>query len=423
MEARLFLYGLERFGVKLGLDNIRHLMRAAGDPFERYPCIHVAGTNGKGSVLAMLDAILRAAGLDTCRYTSPHLLRMNERFLHNMTPITDEALDEQIAFFRPVAEAMDPPPTFFEAVTAVAFRWFAENAPDAALVEVGMGGRFDSTNVLRAPVATAVTNIDLEHMQYLGDTLEKIAFEKAGIIKPGAPVVVAETRPGPRDVILARAREDGAPAMLLGRDFRYTATGSAFDLQVTYESEALQLGPMPLGLAGRYQGVNAATAIALAETLRPRFPAIGEDAIVEGLAAARWPCRLEKVLTDPPVLIDVAHNEAGALKLAGELTGCVLVTAVSSDKNAAGMVAALAPIATEIILSQFEGRRALPVEDLSRAAGPFRHRSTPDLAEAIAWGMERATHDAPLLITGSIFTAAQGRAILMEQYGASAPLF
>jgi dihydrofolate synthase/folylpolyglutamate synthase len=423
MEARLFLYGLERFGIKLGLDNIGRLMEAAGNPFERYPCIHVAGTNGKGSVLAMLDAILREAGYATCRYTSPHLLRMNERLLHNLTPVTDEALDKQIAWFRPVIEAMDPPPTFFEAITAVAFRWFAECAPDAALIEVGMGGRFDSTNVLRQPAATAVTNIDLEHTQYLGDTLEKIAFEKAGILKKGVPAIVSESRPGPRDVILERADEVGAPVTLLGRDFRYTVTGEAFDLHVTYESATLTLGPVPLGLAGRYQGANAATAVALAESLRDQYPRLDAQAVARGLEAARWPCRLEKVLTDPPVLIDVAHNEAGAAKLAEELSGCVLVTAVSSDKNAGAMVAALAPIAREIILSQFDGHRALPVDALSEAAGPYDHRATPDLDEAIAWGMERATHACPLLITGSIFTAAQARGILMERYGASAPQF
>lgn len=418
MDLREFLSGLELHGMKLGLENIRRLLEFAGNPQNRYTTVHVAGTNGKGSVLAMLDAMLRAAGYNTARFSKPHLLRVNERFLFNAVPIEDDALDKQIAFFQPLAEELNP--TYFEMVVAVAFRWFAEKQPDTALIEVGMGGRFDSTNVI-TPIATAITTIDYDHMQYLGNTLEQIAFEKAGIIKPSVPLVVGENKSGPLHVILSRARELGSPVKLLGRDFTYAAQKRAMRAEFTYQSADLNLGPVFLGLPGAYQCENAAVAVALAEALRSSFPKLDAQTVGWGLESARWPCRLEQVLESPPVIIDVAHNIAGARRLAAELPPSVVILAVSADKDVEKMIDALAPITQRLLLSQFEGRRAMPLQALCKIAGDRPYQAFPTLAEAICCGMELASPELPLVITGSVFTAGEARRILVESYGA-APL-
>lgn len=420
MTSREYLYGLELHGIKLGLDNISRLLEPAGEPQHRYPTIHIAGTNGKGSVAAMVDAMLQAAGYSTGRFTSPHLIELSERFLHNSTPITADELDAGVAFFRPIAQGMAPPPTFFEFVTAIAFRWFGQKDVDVGVIEVGMGGRFDSTNVV-LPEVCAITNIDLEHTKYLGDTLEKIAFEKAGIIKPKIPVVVSESNRSPRDVILERARVLNSPVRLAGRDFTYGVSGPPFAQHFRYESATLRLGPTALGLSGSYQGENAATAVALAEILGRRFPNLTEKAIAAGLRDARWPCRLERVLDRPPVIIDVAHNAAGARKLAQELPPCVVILAVSSDKDAAAMAGAFASVARHLILSEFSGRRALPAHDLSSALRGFAHQVISPLSDAIEAGLALANESLPLVITGSIFTAGEARSLLIQSKGA-APL-
>ncbi|MBI5092139.1 MAG: bifunctional folylpolyglutamate synthase/dihydrofolate synthase [Candidatus Hydrogenedentes bacterium] len=388
MTSREYLYGLELHGIKLGLDNISRLLEPAGEPQHRYPTIHIAGTNGKGSVAAMVDAMLQAAGYSTGRFTSPHLIELSERFLHNSTPITADELDAGVAFFRPIAQGMAPPPTFFEFVTAIAFRWFGQKDVDVGVIEVGMGGRFDSTNVV-LPEVCAITNIDLEHTKYLGDTLEKIAFEKAGIIKPKIPVVVSESNRSPRDVILERARVLNSPVRLAGRDFTYGVSGPPFAQHFRYESATLRLGPTAFGLSG--------------------------------LRDARWPCRLERVLDRPPVIIDVAHNAAGARKLAQELPPCVVILAVSSDKDAAAMAGAFASVARHLILSEFSGRRALPAHDLSSALRGFAHQVISPLSDAIEAGLALANESLPLVITGSIFTAGEARSLLIQSKGA-APL-
>lgn len=417
MNPRDFLASLEFHGIKLGLDNIRMLLAAAGNPQNAYPTVHVAGTNGKGSVVALLGAIFRAAGYRAGRFTSPHLIRVNERFLINGRPLSDEALDEHLAYFKHLAERMSPPPTYFEVCTAVAMRAFREADVDVGLIEVGMGGRFDSTNVIR-PEVCAITNIDLDHQKYLGETIEAIAFEKAGIIKPGVPVVVSEQREAPLDVILRRAREVGSPVWRLGKDFVYSTSGDVFQQRFSYCGDEWHIEEAPLALAGRFQAENAATAVAVAEQLVPMFPGITDLAVEEGLRTARWPCRMEQVLDTPPVLLDIAHNPAGVERLIAELPPCIVVLAVSSDKDAAAMIRVLAPWAHELILTQYEGHRALPLRDLIAAAGGAPHRAAPSLSDAIAAAMDLATPDSPALITGSIFTAGQARQILMERYGA-----
>lgn len=417
MTNREYLFHLEQHGIKLGLENIRRLLDAADAPERRYPIVHVAGTNGKGSVVAILAAIARAAGYRVGRFTSPHLIDVAERFLVDGTPMPDAALEEHIAFFRAAADLMEPPPTFFEMSTAIAFRWFDQSKVDLAVIEVGMGGRLDATNVVE-PLATAITNIALDHMRYLGDTLEQIAFEKAGIIKPRVPLVLTETAAPARDVILDRALELCSPVHELGRDFRFEIDGPPSDQQFAYESAALRVDFAPLGLAGAQQGTNAAAAVALAERIMPAFPRIGATAIVEGLRSVRWPCRLEKVLDEPPVIIDVAHNPAGARQVAQALPRCVTLLAISSDKEAAGIIEALSLITDVFILTRYSGPRSLPVEDLKAAAGHHSCRAVSSLPEAIELGLRLADASKPLLITGSIFMAGEARQYLVERHGA-----
>lgn len=410
-----YLYSLELHGIKLGLDGITRLLAASGNPQLRYPTVHVAGTNGKGSVVALLDAMLRAAGYRTGRFTSPHLCHVHERFLVDRTPLSEEALDEQIEHFRSIAERSDSPPTFFELNTAIAFRYFAEANVDIALIEVGLGGRYDSTNVIE-PVATAITNIALEHTKYLGDTLEAIAFEKAGILKAKIPAVVGEIEAGPRDVILARAAAVGAPVALRDRDYRFAREGDAF----SYRSDSLRVEPCPLALPGAYQGANAAVAVALAESLREPFSRLSKRAIIEGLATVRWPCRLETVLESPTVIIDVAHNAAGARELASTLEAdCIIILAIANDKDAGRIIDVVSAKASTLILSAFTGERALPVADLCARAAPLPHLRCETLDEAIALGMKlAATENRSLVIAGSLFAAGEARTILIEHYGA-----
>lgn len=414
-----YLYSLELHGIKLGLDNIRRLMEAAGNPERRYTTVHIGGTNGKGSVTALLDAMLRAAGYRTGRFTSPHLISVRERFLVDRAMIDPDSLDEHIEIFRELAEKSGIVPTFFELCTAIAFRHFAQQKVDVGIIEVGMGGRFDSTNIIQ-PEVCVITNISLEHTKYLGDTLEKIAFEKAGIIKAGAPLILGETREGPANVIRDRAHELGAPVRLMGRDFRISLEGRPRAQRFSFGGGRLHLDRVRLGLPGPYQGFNAGLATAAALELRSICPGLTDLAIEKGLATAKWPCRLERVLNDPEVIIDVAHNAAGAQELARALEGpCIVVLAVSSDKDAVAIVSALAARARTLILSQFDGPRALPAADLAAHAHALVHERIDALPAAIARGIELArAAGLPLVITGSLFTAGQARKLLIDDYNA-----
>ena len=419
VSPREYLFGLEQYGIKLGLETITYLLDASGRPQQAYPTVHVAGTNGKGSVVAFLSAILRAAGCRVGQFTSPHLIDLTERFQVDGAPICENALSENASYFKTIADGRQWwPPTFFEMNAAIAFRWFAQCGVDCGVIEVGLGGRFDATNVI-VPEVSVIVTIDRDHMRFLGETLEEIAFEKAGIMKQTRPVVVGETKSAPRRVLLARAAELHCPVDVIDWDFRYAVSGTAMEPQFRFESDTLRFGPAPLGLAGKYQGQNAAVAVAAARRLMERFPRVNEQTIVTGLRTARWPCRLEKVLDDPVVIIDVAHNTAGAKRLAETLPQkYVMLLAVSNDKDVKGMLDALAPMADTFILTQFTGSRALPVAGLCAAAGAYAHRSAPTVMEAIAMGMDLASSERPLLITGSIFTAGEARSILVRDYGA-----
>ncbi|MFA7691780.1 MAG: bifunctional folylpolyglutamate synthase/dihydrofolate synthase [Candidatus Hydrogenedentes bacterium] len=415
-DPRAYLESLILHGIKLGLQNINALMDASGQPHKARPVIHVAGTNGKGSVLAFLSSILQCAGYRVGRFTSPHLLDVTERFLINGVPMNEEALCENVAWFKEVAATIGQVPTFFEMNTAIAFRWFDQQDVDVSLIEVGMGGRFDSTNIV-SPLASAITNIDFDHMQFLGDSLAAIAYEKAGILKANVPAVIGVTDPSALKAIEKQGQVVGAPLRLLDKEYHVCAGGSPWNPTLDYRSGETSFQNLSLGLAGRHQPHNAAIAVELALQMQEQFPQICEAAIREGLRIVRWPGRLEQVYDNPPIIMDAAHNVAGC-RAAMDALGkkCVMIFSVSADKEASAMAKILSQWADPLIITAYGGGRSLPLADLSGCLGDLSTRPCSSMSEALDEGLRLASQEKPLLIVGSIYGAGEARRLLMERF-------
>jgi dihydrofolate synthase/folylpolyglutamate synthase len=423
------LFALEKFGIKLGLDNIRALLAALGNPEHTWPSIHIGGTNGKGSVAAMVERALRASGLRTGRYTSPHLDRIEERVAINGAPIdratfaavTAEVFDVVDALM--AAATLPVTPTFFEVSTAVAFEIFRRRHVDVAVVEVGLGGRFDATNVL-TPTIAAITSIALDHERHLGRTLPDIAFEKAGIAKPGVPLVIGRLPSDAAARIASVAADVGAPiidahAALGPRDADPSWGGTTTDR--TYP-------PLTLALAGRHQLENAAVAVAILEQWSAMVRHVSTEAIVTGLTECEWPARLEwlrlprrgAAAAGGEVLIDAAHNPAGAAALASYLQDTrspklPIVFAAMADKDVAGMIAALEPVASMFIATTVPHARARSAEAM--AAEIRRHAATAHVLAAATpeAAVARALEHAPRVVAaGSIYMVGPLRARLIE---------
>lgn len=366
-----------RFGMRPGLDAIRSVCAALGDPQRGLRAVHVAGTNGKGATCAMLDACLLAAGLHTGRYTSPHLVRLNERFFLDGAPV-DDAVLERVA--GRVASVAPEDLTFFEALTAAAFLVFAEAKTDAAILETGLGGRLDATNICE-PELCVITRIGLDHCDWLGNTVEEIAAEKAGIIQPNVPVVLGANAPEVVAVVRARANEVGAPFV--------------FAPDVADEAEL----PADFALAGTFNRENAVTALAALKTL-------GRTAgIAEGLRNVVWPGRFQRVGS---FLVDGAHNPCAAQALAASLAADglrrVLIAGFCADKDSDEVLRILAPSVSRGLGVRTNNPRALPAEVVAekmRGAG-IEARPAPSLAAAIA-----DCRGAPALVCGSLFLAGE----------------
>jgi dihydrofolate synthase/folylpolyglutamate synthase len=407
----------------MSLDRIRRLLADLGDPQERIaPVIHVAGTNGKGSTVAYLRAIAEAAGLRAHVYTSPHLVRFNERIRLAGALIDDDALGAILEEVERVNAGA--PITFFEITTVAAFVAFARAPADLTLLEVGMGGRLDATNLVRQPLASVITPVSFDHMDYLGDTLGAIAGEKAGILKPGVPAAVA-AQPVEADAAIARrAREIGAPLFRHGREWRVTPHGSGFAYAGVRRLEL----PMP-ALAGPHQIANAATAIAAIDLLPGRI-AIDAEAIGRGLQQVEWPARLQRLTRGPLVAslekatelwLDGAHNDDGARVVAdwvrslGNGATIDLVVALRSTKRAAGFFAALAPVTRRLVAcGNAADHLATPPEALAlaaRAAGIADVATAPDVGAAIRRLADRSDPPLRVLICGSLYFAG---AVLAE---------
>ncbi len=366
--------------VKLGLETTRALLKAVGVDPQRLPCLHVAGTNGKGSVSAMLEAVLREAGLRTALYTSPHLIRFNERIRVGGQPIPDEDLLRLLDAVERADEAQAAEPggrqgTFFELTTVVAFKWFLEQNVQVAVLETGMGGRLDSTNVV-TPLLSVLTEIGLEHRSFLGDTLEQVAAEKAGIVKPGRPVVVGRQRPAVAQVIAEKARAAEAP--VLRADERVSVRRLAQDLDgqtLSVETGGGAWAPFRMPLLGDFQLANCALAITALEWLRDELGwPLSDDVVRAGLEKTRWPGRCQVASRDPVFLVDVAHNPDAAQALAAFLKRfrgerkVALICGMLADKDAEGFFRLLRPVVDACVLVPLDSERSMPLEKLLAAA-------------------------------------------------------
>ena len=398
-----------RFGMKPGLDGIRRLLAALGDPQRAIHPVHVAGTNGKGAVCAILDACLRRCG-STARYTSPHLLAINERFCLNGQPLPDETLEK---FAEAVENALrdwglspgnpcgrEPEVTFFEALTAVCFLAFADAKPDFSILECGLGGRLDATNICE-PALTVITRIGLDHCDWLGSTIEAIAAEKAGIVKPGVPIVLGRNEPSVRSAVAARAAAAGAP-------FVYAP-------DIADEAEI----PADFALAGAFNRENAVTALAalkvLARTSTPAFDPASFTALPSPFSEVVWPGRFQRVRN---FIVDGAHNPPAAKALASSLAGLSpalpplsLIAGFCSDKDSSAVLRTLAPLVRRGFAVHTGNPRSLTAEETAarmRAAG-IDATPLPSVGAAVA-----AAGDEPAIVCGSLFLAG----LALEALGA-----
>lgn len=409
----------------------RRAVELIGDPQHMFGVIHITGSNGKTSTARMIDSILRAHGLRSGLMTSPHLTRLNERIVVDGEPVSDEALVANYNDIEPFLAMVDaecagrdePPLTFFEALTVLAFACFADAPVDVAVLEVGMGGEWDSTNVANADVAV-LTPIGMEHVEKLGPTLVDIARTKSGIIKPASRVVTSVQQPSVMDVLVSACEINEAPLFVLGRDFHVTnVTPGVGGQLVDLTMRAGNYQQVMLPLLGDYQAENAAVALAAVE----QFLGGGEhelatEVVEEGLGQSKSPGRLQVVSTEPTVIVDAAHNPHGAEALSRammssfQFSTLVVVLGVLSDKDARGIVEALDPVADYFVVSQPSSERARPVEDLAdtvvQLAGPDRTSWRAHLAEAIDLAKEQAGVDGGVLITGSVAMVGEAMEIL-----------
>jgi len=413
-EAVEYLYGLQKYGIKFGLSKTSNLLRAFGHPHRGQKYVHVGGTNGKGSVAAMVEAILMRSGLKVGFYSSPHLVRFTERFRLGGREISPERAADLV---REVREAVDPaePPTFFEFTTAMALIHFAREKADISIMEVGMGGRLDATNVIR-PLASVITNISLEHQAFLGRRLLQIAREKAGIIKRGVDVATAVAQPPVIRLFEAICTERGVPLYRLGKDFRIRIEDSGFK----YYGLDQRLEHVEVGLLGRHQYRNAALALATVEILRRKGCRVKEADMTEGVKTPHWPGRMHIVSRNPLVMLDGAHNPAAIRNLVKSVTRdieyerLILVLGVMADKDISKIVREIVPASDYVICTRPEYYRAAPPETLRKAALPFWKGGEvcSNLAEALKRATDMAGPDDLVLVTGSLFTVGEAMACL-----------
>jgi dihydrofolate synthase/folylpolyglutamate synthase len=413
--AGLYLAQRTRFGVKFGLETMRALVAEMGHPEWAFPTLLVAGTNGKGSVVAYVDAALRASGLRTGRYTSPHLVRLNERITVNGRDVSDHDLEIAIRDVRDAARRLvargliRAQPTYFEALTAAAFAHFRRRRVDVAVLEVGLGGRLDATNVAD-PLVSAVVSVARDHEVYLGRTFASIAREKAGVMREGRATVVGPLPPPALRTVRARARATRARLVDARRGTRMVAHDGTVDLMTPTRSYR---GLRPL--AGAHQRDNLLVAVRLLEEARRAGLAVDLDAVAAAVGRTRWPGRLEWVSGDPPLLLDGAHNPAGARALARYLADrrpFVLLFAAMDDKDVAGLARALFPLASAVVLTRPRQPRAMDPRVLAQRAG---HRAAEAAREpSVFRALARARHLArarglgtPVVVAGSLFLVGE----------------
>jgi dihydrofolate synthase/folylpolyglutamate synthase len=409
------MYGLRRFGIILGLETIKSILNALGNPQNNFYSIHVAGTNGKGSVAASLSSILQESGFRVGLYTSPHLVRFNERICINNGQISDGAV---VKSFRAVQKAHhgNRMPTFFEFTTAMAFYEFGRQAVDWAVIETGMGGRLDATNIIH-PAVSIITNVSLEHREYLGNTLAQIAREKAGIIKQATPVVTAIKQKQAKAIIRRIASKNSAPLYTLGENFRVKRQPcggfSYYGIENSWPN-------MHTSLLGHYQVENAALAIAACELLIKNRAAISQKSIQNGLIKTRWPGRLEIVSEHPIIILDGAHNLSAARKLAKFLGDnfaqrpIALVVGILNDKPYKGMLKSLLPVCFRAVITRAKTDRALDTQRLFETAKKIMSDVTivSDVAQAFKQTVDRADSNEVICVAGSLYVVGEAKAAI-----------
>lgn len=407
-----WMYGLRRFGIKLELTTIAGMLDAIGRPQERFRSIHIAGTNGKGSVAATLAGVLQAAGYRTGLYTSPHLVHFNERICIDAQPISNADVVNAFNAVHSVP-AGEREPTFFEYSTAMALYEFARKQVNFAVIETGMGGRMDATNVI-SPHVCIITNISLEHRSYLGDSLAKIAGEKAGIIKNGRPVVTAVRQKAVRTVVESEARARSAPLYRFGGDFRVRRnSGGVF----TYYGLDHTWRGLQTALVGGHQAENAALALAAAELLQRQGTAIDDDAVQRGLSATRWPGRLEIVANAPEVILDGAHNLGAARNLVRYLSAhlngrrLTFVIGILDDKPYPAMLQTFLPVCQRVVLTRARIDRALPPETLEKDARSICPAVdiVPDVQNAVRHAVATSAPDDVICVAGSLYVVGEAK--------------
>ncbi len=411
-----YLYGLDKFGIIFGLDNIYWLLNLIGNPHELLKTIHVGGTNGKGSVARMISGVLQESGYRVGLYTSPHLVSFTERITINGKEITQEETVELVDFIRARVSAADPSRTFtfFDFTTALAFEYFRRNRLDIAVIEVGLGGRLDSTNVIH-PLVSVITNVDMDHMDYLGESITDIAREKSGIIKDGVPIVTGAD--GVPLEIIREAAAGRSPLFALNQAFSYRKTG---DQVMSYEGLKASYADLRINLPGDHQLSNCALALCTLECAAQDGFSTPERAIRKALSTATWPGRLEMVRTRPTILLDAAHNPHGAKALADYLTTHyadkrkILIFGVMKDKNFASMMSELVPLGDKILLTRPQIARAADPRDLV----PFAKHGdvTETVRDALIKAREMASEDDLIVVTGSFYTIGEARTIIDQLF-------
>jgi len=420
---------------KFNLENITILAKSLGHPERKYPSLHIAGTNGKGSTAAFLESILRQAGYRTGLYSSPHLERINERIRVSGEEIPDKAFADVFTRIHFVIEellaagTLRAHPTFFECITAIAFAYFAESNVQVAVFETGLGGRLDATNIL-IPEAAVITRIDFDHENFLGHSLQEIAGEKAGIIKTGVPVVIAEQRDDVRQVLLLKARDLNAPVLETNAAFIVESSQliSGYVRAEIRESASNKRFEVAPHLAGRFQLPNSLNAVAAARVLQTKGFRISDAEIETGIAAAVWPGRIEKVHSNPDIYLDGAHNPSAARELAAfiqeNLTGrkLTLIFGALRDKAVDEIAGIMFPLASEVIFTQPRTSRAISAAQLAEIAGHHAAavKIIPDAEEAFEDVLARTGPGDVICITGSLYLVGdlRRRALLVTRAGA-----
>ncbi len=410
-EALKYIEQIEYFGSKPGLERISALMDKLGDPQDSLKVIHVAGTNGKGSTTAMLTYILKENGYKVGTYTSPHLESYNERFMINGKNIKDEKLAEYVTLIKDVCEQLEDKPTVFEVLTAVAFKYFYDEKVDYVVLEVGLGGRFDATNLINKPVLSVITSISFDHVEFLGDTLEKIAFEKAGIIKEGCPCVLYRQSEEVKTVIEAVCKEKSSILYYADEEeisvLKQDITGTVFSVKNKY----VDFENVSIKLIGDYQIKNACLVLTASEALRSNGVELKDELVLSGIEKARWHGRMEIVGKDPTVLLDGAHNLDGITMLSGSLKKyfadkkITLLVGILGDKEYGKMVETIAPLASNIVFTEPRSERRWHLESLEefKNIGEVKVFKEGDIKKALGLAFSITEKEDVICCAGSFY--------------------